>query len=81
MDRSSARETTRQGPAGDVEDREGGKTAPGESAGSRGQLDGASGGYGSQSGTATSSGSGDGESTEEGSGGGGTPPTDWLRDG
>lgn len=52
---------TTDAPIGDEEGFEGGKTAPGDATGSRGQLDSASGGYGSQSGNASSGGSGDGE--------------------
>jgi hypothetical protein len=48
-------------PLGDREGREGGKAAPGDRTGARGQLDGSSGGYGSQSGTGSSGGTGDGE--------------------
>lgn len=81
-------------PIGDEEGFEGGKTAPGEAAGNRGQLDGAGGGYGSQSGTGSSGGSGDGDpeaggpgsdaSMDDGTSTGATGatkqgPTDWLR--
>ena len=49
-------------PAGDGDaPQEGGKTAAGESAGSRGQLDSAGGGYGTHSGTGSSGGTGDGD--------------------
>jgi hypothetical protein len=48
-------------PLGDAEGIEGGKTAPGDATGSRGQLDAAGGGYGSESGTGTSGGTGDGD--------------------
>ena len=75
-------------PSGDEEGREGGKAAAGEVTGSRGQLDGASGGYGSQSGTASSGGSGEGEPVEDepgtpgqATGASGETPTDWLRGG
>ena len=75
-------------PAGDEEGLEGGKTAPGETPGTRGQLDSASGGYGSQSGSASSGGTGEGEpvQTEAGqpgaaTGATGEAPTDWLRRG
>ena len=78
-------------PVGDQEGFEGGKTAPGEATGTRGQLDSASGGYGSQSGTGSSGGSGDGDpggdsSIDDGTATGGTGatkqgPTDWLRGG
>ena len=75
--------TTRpaESPLGDAEGHEGGKAAPGERTGTRGQLDGASGGYGSQSGTGSSGGSGEGEADPTGavSGAGGEDPTDWLR--
>lgn len=66
---------------------EGGKTAAGETTGTREQLDGASGGYGTQSGTASSGGSGEGEPQDSddpsavGTGATGEPPTDWLRRG
>jgi hypothetical protein len=76
-------------PLGDSESSEGGKTAPGESTGSRQQLDSAGGGYGTESGTASSGGTGDGEAggeapqddgTSSGStGAAGAGPTEWLR--
>jgi hypothetical protein len=74
-------------PIGDTDGQEGGKTAPGEPTGTRGQLDGASGGYGTQSGTSSSGGSGEGEPQDsdspdsEATGATGEPPTDWLRRG
>ncbi len=78
-------------PIGDEEGFEGGKTAPGDATGARGQLDGAGGGYGSQSGTASSGGTGDGdpggtsdEPPESGTstaatGAADAGPTEWLR--
>jgi hypothetical protein len=72
-------------PTREDEGQEGGKTAPGPTTATTGQLDGASGGYGTQSGEGSSTGSGDGEPADSGSGdaepGGATgePPTDWLR--
>jgi hypothetical protein len=68
-------------PLGDAEGHEGGKAAAGERTGTRGQLDGASGGYGSQSGTGSSGGSGEGEADAagDGSGAAGESSTDWLR--
>lgn len=70
-------------PTGDAAGREGGKTAAGERTGTRGQLDGASGGYGSQSGSGSSGGSGDGEPGTGGAAGAGdaglSPETAWLR--
>lgn len=76
-------------PIGDTDGREGGKTAAGETTGTRAQLDSASGGYGSQSGNATSGGTGEGEPVESEPGGErgaatgatGEAPTDWLRGG
>jgi len=84
-----------ESPTGDEEGFEGGKTAPGEATGSRGQLDAAGGGYGSQSGTGSSGGTGDGDpggtgdghdapddGTATGSTGAtGDGPTSWLRQG
>ena len=78
-------------PIGDADGFEGGKTAPGERTGTRGQLDGAGGGYGSQSGTGTSGGTGDGDpggdsamddgtTTADGGGASGAGPTEWLRE-
>ncbi len=68
-------------PLGDAEGHEGGKAAPGERTGTRGQLDGASGGYGSQSGTGSSGGSGEDapDPASDPSGATGEGPTDWLR--
>ena len=72
-------------PSAEGDGLEGGKTAPGEATGTRGQLDGASGGYGTQSGSGSSSGSGEGEPQDadspeaEATGATGEPPTDWLR--
>ena len=66
---------------------EGGKAAPGDRTGTRGQLDSAGGGYGTQSGSATSGGSGEGDPQDasspdtEGTGATGETPTDWLRNG
>jgi hypothetical protein len=77
-------------PLGDAADLEGGHAAPGEPAGTRGQLDSAGGGYGSESGSGTSGGTGDGDpgqssemdtgTTATGSGAAGEGPTTWLRD-
>lgn len=73
------------GPSPEGDGREGGKTAPGDTTGTRAQLDSASGGYGSQSGSGTSGGSGEGEpqydndSAEGATGATGEAPTDWLR--
>jgi hypothetical protein len=74
---------------GDEVGNEGGKTAPGDDAGARQQLDSAGGGYGSHSGTGSSGGTGDGDpgadsalddGTTTGSGGAtGAGPTDWVR--
>jgi hypothetical protein len=76
-------------PLGDTESSEGGKTAPGESIGSREQLDGAGGGYGTESGTASSGGTGDGDAgrdalpddgtTSGATGAAGAGPTEWVR--
>ena len=76
-------------------DTEGGKAAAGERDGSRGQLDGASGGYGTNSGRGTSGGTGDGDAATDGAdseptmddgstsgsgtGASGSGPTEWLR--
>ena len=82
-------------PIGDSEGFEGGKTAPGDATGGRGQLGPASGGYGSPSGTASSGGSGDGDPESTGEAGDGAiddgtatsptgatgqGPTSWVRD-
>jgi hypothetical protein len=83
MGESEPGTVARPSPEGDG--REGGKAAPGETTGSHGQLDSASGGYGSESGTGSSSGSGEGEpQSDDGSGADalgatGEAPTDWLR--
>jgi hypothetical protein len=85
MTESEPRTLAEPSPEGDG--LEGGKTAPGEPAGRRAQLDGASGGYGSQSGSGSSGGSGegdpqDGDSPEAGTTGAtGEAPTEWLRRG
>lgn len=77
-------------PTTDASGREDGKTAAGETTGTRQQLDSAGGGYGSQSGTGSSGGSGDGDpggdssiddgTTSAGTGATGAGPTEWLRD-
>lgn len=72
-------------PSPEDDGREGGKAAPGDTIGTRGQLDSASGGYGTQSGSGTSGGSGEGEpqndtdAADAASGATGEAPTDWLR--
>lgn len=80
-------------PSPEGDGREGGKTAAGETTGTRGQLDSASGGYGTQSANASSGGSGEGEpqpADDEGAAGAsaeganatgatGETETDWLR--
>ncbi len=76
---------TVQEPSPEGDGREGGKAAPGETTGTRGQLDSASGGYGTQSGNQSSGGSGEGEpqddggASPEGTGATGEGATDWLR--